>query len=65
MQILKKLTARYLVVAHFDGKQAKHYARDWSDALEWMKRYPVDTAMEVYERFFGFTAAYTVAERFA
>lgn len=63
MNILKQLTARYLVVAHFDGKTAKHYAKDWRDALEWMECYPPDTAMEVYERFLGITAAYAIAER--
>jgi hypothetical protein len=63
MQILKRLFARYVVIAHFDGKTAKHYAWDWNEALEWTRCYSFRDTVEVYERIGWMRAVMPVAAR--
>jgi hypothetical protein len=63
MQILTRLFARFVVIAQFDGKTAKHYARNWKEAMDWMRCYPATDNVEVYERVGGRQAVVPVAAR--
>ncbi|MFC4275542.1 hypothetical protein [Achromobacter aloeverae] len=56
MSILKRLFARYVVVAQFDGKTKQHYARDWDEALDWARYYSHAYSCAIYERCLGITA---------
>ena len=61
--MLKRLFARYAVVAEFDGRRATHYASTLADALGWVACYPAGDTCRVYERFLGHTARVPVAVR--
>lgn len=66
-QILKRIAqcifARYVVEASFDGKTAKHYARNYAEALAWARCYPADDKVEVYELVSGMQAVAPFAAR--
>jgi len=38
---LNAIIAPYIVIATYDGKQAKHYAWSESEAVDWMRQYPL------------------------
>ncbi len=68
--LMNKLRATYVVDALYQAdsgqlKRARHYARDWADALEWAACYPASDAIVIREAFLGAAAVESVATRYS
>lgn len=63
--VFSKLTSRYVVYAKYSNQKptAKHYAKTWGEAMEWVACYSHTDVCTVYERSFGFEANIPVAQR--
>lgn len=55
-KLFRRLLARYIIVAYFDGKSATHLAFWRDDVTEWLRCYPAEDAVFVYECFLGIRA---------